>query len=160
MKRFLYFRAAKQKAMHTAVIIITAFAATSFMTAFSYLISESFRKLYKEPLLLQYLMSRWRLKLSPFAKMVAGWCIHYSIGLIFVAAYYLLWAYGMYEISWVSGLIFGCIIGTIGICSWEMMFTLSDHKPKIDFSGYYLQLFIAHLIFAVTTFLMYQFLLN
>jgi len=145
--------------MHFAIILLAAFAATSLMTLFSYIVSESFRKLYKEPLLLQYLMSAWHLELSAFAKKVAGWGIHYLIGIVFVAGYYLLWRFRLYEINWTSAVLFGSIIGIIGIIGWLVMFSLTAHKPKIDFKGYYLQLFVAHLIFGITTFLIYRFLL-
>jgi hypothetical protein len=30
------------------------------------------------------------------------------------------------------------------------MFKLSNHKPAIDFKGYYIQLFFAHVIFGLT----------
>lgn len=145
--------------MFLATILLAMFAATSLMTAFSYFVSESFNKLYKEPLLLQYLMSIWHLELSPNAKMVAGWAIHYGIGLIFVAGYFVLWKWDLYEITWLSGLIFGAIIGIIGIGGWEAMFTLTNHNPKIDFKGYYLQLFFVHIIFGMTAFTIFDLLL-
>jgi hypothetical protein len=133
--------------------------ATSLMTAFSYFISEAFRALYKEPVLLQYLMTRFHFKLSPKEKTMAGWIIHYTIGLMFVIAWYILWKLGLLQLSWLSGLIYGCIIGIIGIGGWVFMFMLADFKPKIDFKGYYLQLFIAHLIFAMSTWLVFLWML-
>ena len=117
--------------MALATILMAAFAATSMMTAFSYLISVAFQKLYKEPLLLQYLLTRFHSRLSGMWKVVAGWTIHYIIGLIFVVGYYILWRYNLYEITWLSGLAFGCIIGIIGIGGWVIMFGLSDNKPLL-----------------------------
>ena len=141
------------------MILLAAFAATSLMTAFSYLMSATFRELYKEPLLLQYLMTRFHLGLAGKWKFIAGWALHYSIGLFFALAYYMLWRLNLYEITWLSALIFGVVIGIIGIGGWVGMFILSNYQPRIDFRGYYLQLFFAHLIFAMTLYIVYKLLL-
>ena len=58
--------------MVLATILLATFAATSLMTVFSYLISAAFRKFYKEPLLLQYLLTRFYFGLSGIWKVVAG----------------------------------------------------------------------------------------
>jgi hypothetical protein len=137
--------------MILATLLLATFAATSLMTAFSYLVSESFRKLYKEPLLLQFMLDKTGASLSGTVKAIAAWIIHYLIGLLFVTGYYLLYTFGMYGFTWVSGLIFGVIIGVIGILGWQLMFSLANYTPKIDFKGYYIQLYIAHLIFGLAT---------
>lgn len=145
--------------MEIAAILLATLVATSLMTAFSYLVSEAFRELYKEPVLLQFLMTRFNFNLSSTEKAIAGWVIHYSIGLFFVIAWYLLWTHGLFELTWLSTLIYGCVIGIIGIGGWVGMFILADYKPKIDFEGYYLQLFFAHLIFAMAAWLVFKVLL-
>lgn len=91
--------------------------------------------------------------------MVVGWAIHYIIGLTLVVAYYILWRYNIVDITWLSGLAFGSTIGIIGIGGWVKMFILSDYKPRIDFKGYYLQLFFAHIVFGMTTYAIYKLLL-
>lgn len=146
--------------MDVATILIATLAATSLMTAFSYLISEGFRKLYKEPVLLEYLIARWHLGLSGAGKTIVAWIIHYIIGLIFVLVYYFLWKHNLYELTWLSGLFFGIIIGFVGIAGWEIMFALTKYEPTIDFKGYYLQLFFAHVIFGITTFIVFRILLQ
>jgi hypothetical protein len=133
------------------VIVIAAFAATSAMTIFSYILSDAFRKLYKEPLLLEYLIAGMHLNISTAAKKISAWLIHYLIGLFFVWTYFFLFEKGWYTISWRSGIIFGCIIGIIGIIGWRIMFALSPRKVPVRLSEYFLQLFLAHLIFAFTT---------
>ena len=70
-------------------IITTTIAATSMMTVFSYVISESFQKLYKEPVLLEFLMSSFHFELTASQKKVAAWCVHYLVGLLFAIIYYL-----------------------------------------------------------------------
>lgn len=145
--------------MEIVTILLAAIAATSLMTAFSYLVSETFRELYKEPLLLQYLMTRFNFGITGISKVIAGWTVHYLIGLIFVVIFHVLWQWGLYEITWITGLIYGILIGIIGIGGWVVMFILSNYKPRIDFKGYYLQLFIAHLVFAMTTVFIYKIML-
>ena len=142
--------------MEIVLILLATVAATSLMTAFSYMVSEAFRELYKEPLLLQYLMTRFKIGIKGTMKVIAGWTLHYFIGLLFVLIFHLLWKSGLIEISWLVGLIYGTIIGIIGIGGWVVMFILSNYKPRIDFKGYYLQLFIAHMIFAMTIILVYK----
>jgi len=133
-------------------IIIAALAGTSAMTLFSYLISETFRKLYKEPLLLEFLMSSLDFQLSGRQKTIVSWSLHYFIGLLFVFLFYLpIWLESdWYEVTIESGLIFGCIAGGVGIAGWNIMFRLSPMDPPVDTGGYYLQLFFAHIIFALT----------
>ena len=145
--------------MEIGMIILATVAATSLMTAFSYTISEAFRELYKEPLLLQYLMTRFNLGIKGTMKVLAGWTLHYFIGLLFVLIFHFLWKAGFFEITWLTGLIYGAIIGITGIAGWVVMFILSNYKPRIDFKGYYLQLFIAHVIFAMTVVLVYKIML-
>lgn len=145
--------------MEIVLILLATVAATSLMTAFSYMVSEAFRELYKEPLLLQYLMTRFKIGIKGTMKVIAGWTLHYFIGLLFVLIFHFLWKSGLIEISWLVGLIYGAIIGIIGIGGWVVMFILSNYKPRIDFKGYYLQLFIAHMIFAITIILVYKIML-
>lgn len=127
--------------------------ATSAMTLFSYLVSESFKKLYKEPVLLEFLLSSFRIDFSNRQKEVASWLIHYAIGLVFVISYYFpLWiAPNLYEITIKSGAVFGCITGALGIAGWQVMFKLSPAHPPVNVAEYYLQLFIAHVIFGIVT---------
>lgn len=134
------------------VLLATVFA-TSAMTSFSYLLSESFRKLYKEPVLLQYLMTVFKLELSITGKKIASWLLHYFIGLLFVVLYQApLWLDILsYRPTINTGLLFGGIIGCVGILGWEIMFRIAAANPPVKKSGYYIQLFVAHVIFGITT---------
>jgi len=137
-------------------ILLASIAATSAMTLFSYIISASFRELYKEPVLLTYILNKLNLDLSTKTKAVLAWILHYFIGLIFVVAYHILWFYNILDLSFLSVLFLGAASGIIGIIGWMFMFKITDHKPRIDFKGYYIQLFFAHVIFAITATLTYS----
>lgn len=137
-------------------ILISSIAATSLMTLFSYAVSASARKLYKEPVLLAYILTRSKIEVSNQTKFFLSWLLHYFIGLCFVFVYHYLWTNGIVEISWTSAFIFGAVIGIIGITGWIFLFELIPQKPNIDFKGYYIQLFIAHIIFSLVAFAVYS----
>ncbi|MEO6177031.1 MAG: hypothetical protein ABIP27_17895 [Flavobacterium circumlabens] len=137
-------------------ILISSVAATSVMTLFSYAVSMSAREIYKEPLLLTYILTGLHLKVSPNLKTVLGWILHYLIGLCFVMGYHFLWFNEFLEVSWAASILLGIISGIIGIISWVILFEIVPQKPNIDFKGYYIQLFVAHVIFSVIAFLVYK----
>ena len=136
-------------------IILATLVGTTLMTAFSYLISNAFNKLYKEPVLLNYLLQFLEINMSDNVKKLAGWAIHYIIGLLFVVIYDILWQY-VIDFSWLSGIIFGMISGIIGIISWIFMFKIPNDQLNIDYKGYYTQLFFAHIIFALGVVIVYK----
>ena len=132
-------------------IILATLAGTSVMTAFSYLASESFNRLWKEPVLLNLAAKTAKIDFSPKRKSGFGWLIHYLVGLAFVLAYHLIWKYHDYNPTWFCAIIFGMASGLIGILSWFFLFRISKYEPKIKIRHYYLQLFLAHLFFALAT---------
>ena len=137
-------------------IVISSIAATSAMTLFSYVISASFRELYKEPVLLTYLLTKAHVQVSAATKTVLAWILHYIIGLLFVIGYHFVWTYNILEFSWPIALLLGAVSGIIGILGWVIMFKAVPQEPNIDFKGYYLQLFFAHVIFGIVAFWVYK----
>lgn len=137
--------------MHIFIqLLIATIAATSAMTLFSYIVSASFKELYKEPLLLKYLLMKLHIAVSDRVKEILAWVIHYSIGFIFVLGYYLLWVYGIISFTVLMGILLGAICGIIGIIGWIVMFKLARFEQKAGDKGYYFQLLVAHVIFGVT----------
>ncbi|WP_345144102.1 hypothetical protein [Flavobacterium ginsengiterrae] len=136
-------------------LILVSIAATSAMTWFSYAVSRSFRELYKEPVLLSYAISILKIDLSTQAKKTWGWLLHYIIGFLFVVGYHIIWVKDILPISPLSALLLGVISGAIGIISWIFIFRVTHHPP-IDIKGYYIQLFFAHIIFAIVATVFYS----
>lgn len=136
-------------------ILVATIAATSAMTLFSYVISASFRELYKEPVLLTFLLAQLKIDVSTKTKATLAWLLHYFIGFIFVLIYHFLWVNNILKLSILNALLLGSISGIIGIIGWMIMFRLADYKPNIDFKGYYIQLFFAHIIFGIVAALFY-----
>ena len=85
-----------------------AFIGTTVMTAFSYLISASFKKLFSEPALINYVVSLSKIQLKPRLGSVLGWIVHYAIGTLFVIAYHLLWMNGFVGETLVWALVLAC----------------------------------------------------
>ncbi|KUJ61208.1 hypothetical protein AR687_13525 [Flavobacteriaceae bacterium CRH] len=137
-------------------IITSSVAATSVMTLFSYAVSASAREIYKEPLLLSYVLASLKLEISQNVKNILGWVLHYLIGLGFVIIYHFLWFNEFLEISWSVSVLLGVFSGIIGILTWILLFEIIPQKPNIDFKGYYIQLFIAHIIFSIVAFVVYR----
>ncbi|PIF34405.1 hypothetical protein CLU81_5045 [Flavobacterium sp. 9] len=131
-------------------LLTVSIIATAAMTWFSYFMSKQFQELYKEPVLLSFVLSKFKMKSSVKPEKTIGWLLHFLIGYLFVLAYHFLWVRDILPISILSALLLGAISGIIGIIGWMFIFKISNHQPHIDFKGYYLQLFFAHLIFAIT----------
>lgn len=136
--------------------ILVSIGATSAMTWFSYAMSESFRELYKEPVLLSFALKKTHIRLSKKSQRTWAWLIHYIIGFLFVMGYYIVWVKNILPVSPLNALLLGVISGVIGILSWIIIFKMTDHQPPIDFKGYYIQLFFAHIIFAVAATALYS----
>ena len=139
----------------TIQLLIITIVATSAMTWFSYVMSKNFRELYKEPVLLSFALKKTNINLSEKSRKILGWLIHYIIGFLFVMGYHIVWVKDILPISPLSALILGVISGVIGILSWIIIFKMTNHQPPIDFKGYYIQLFFAHIIFAFTATALY-----
>ncbi|HEX8561699.1 MAG TPA: hypothetical protein VF676_01855 [Flavobacterium sp.] len=137
-------------------ILAATVVATSLMTMCSYYFSEKFQELYKEPVLLKKILQRLKVNLSEGWQKAAGWLIHYSIGLLFIIAYNLIWTYTYLDPTWFCGIVFGIISGGIGIAGWMVIFRLPKDAPRIDFRGYYLQLFVVHIVFALAAVAVYK----
>ncbi len=140
-------------------LIFISITATSAMTWFSYAISKSFRELYKEPVLLIYAIDKLKIDHSARSKKTWGWLTHYIIGFLFVLGYHIIWVKNILPISPLSALLLGVVSGLIGIFSWIIIFKMTRHQPPIDFKGYYIQLFFAHIIFAIVATAVYSLML-
>jgi hypothetical protein len=137
-------------------ILIATIAATSAMTLFSYVVSASARELYKEPVLLTYILSSLKIEVSPQTKTFLAWLLHYVIGLFFVLVYHYLWVNNVVEMSWPAAFVLGALSGIVGILGWVLLFKIVPQKPNIDFKGYYVQLFFAHIVFAIVALIVYK----
>lgn len=84
-------------------------------------------------------------------KLTAGALGHLSVGLLFTLMYFLLWNWGVFDITWTDSIWVGAISGIIAIIVWRLYFELHLHPPKISFLHYSIALFLSHIIFGLVT---------
>ena len=137
-------------------IIAETVVATTLMSLFSYLISKSFRKLFTEPVLINYVIALFRIDIKPKMTSALGWILHYFVGLLFVLLYHWLWRNGIMDEDW--SLWLGCASGIVGVLGWMIIFRLPRKEPRVAFVEYYVQLFFAHVIFAISASFVHQWL--
>jgi hypothetical protein len=130
-----------------------AFVGTSLMTMFSYAVGMIRRKKFSEPDLLNELLSRLKKKSFRSLVPIAGWFLHYFIGLLFIISYHLYWRESNSNPTMVNCIILGAISGVIGICGWKLAFHVHPNPPRIDFKEFYAQLFFAHVVFGIGVFI-------
>jgi hypothetical protein len=129
--------------------LLAATAGTTFMTLFSYLVSLATRENFSEPEHLGTLLHRLVPGSSKKMTQIAGWGAHYAVGLLFVLAYRELWKTGKVKKSVGNGLILGALSGALAVLVWKATMKSHPAPPWIDFTGYYIQLVPAHIVFAI-----------
>ena len=121
------------------------------MTAFSYGVSVIYRQQFREPVLLNNLLYRANVLHHPRLNHGYGWTIHFTVGLLFNVPYYFLQE--GHTPTWLIYLLFGAFSGAIACVVWEIAFLLHPNPPTINYKGFYIQLFIAHIIFGMGSWL-------
>lgn len=136
--------------MDWSKILLAALIGTTLMTLFSFFVSDTTRKMFKEPVLLNILLDRTGLvNINDSLRNVLGYILHYLVGIVFVIGFDLAWAYTALDPNWASGILLGAVAGLVGILIWVITFKIHPHEPKIHFKEYYLQLFFAHILLAL-----------
>lgn len=135
--------------MNLLKIMIAAFSATNIMTTYSYLVSISFKKLFREPVFLNFVLEGAGISPKGKWKKFSAWLAHYLIGFAFVLIYEAIWRYTDIKFGFVSGICFGIVSGLVGVSSWRLCYRLPDGKPHVPSKEYAIQLFFGHVIFAV-----------
>lgn len=132
---------------NTGAIVSAALLGTTVMTLFSYLVAEIQKEKFREPELLATLLRRLVPELSSKYGRIAGWKIHYAVGLVFAIIYARLWEEKRVKPSAKSGLALGALSALPAIAVWRLTFLLHPSPPKIHFKRFYGHLFLAHLVF-------------
>src|SRR5690606_13093358 len=135
--------------MQILEILLAGFVGTSAMTLFSYRVSRSKNKNFREPQLLNELIDRLPQNASQKYPKFAGWGIHYTIGLFFVACYSEIWDQTRLKPSFASGTVMGAVNGIVGVMGWKLMFKAHPNPPAKDLTPFFGHLIIAHMVFGV-----------
>lgn len=131
-------------------VIISAVTGTTVMTFYSYIISLVQHKNFKEPKLLGKMSENLLPWVNSRESTIAGWCLHYLVGLLFAEAYAPFWpGSNMTNVNIKTGLVLGGISGIAAILIWRFMLDVHPFPPAVDFIPFAGQLFMAHLFFGV-----------
>lgn len=137
-------------------VLVSAITGTTFMTAFSYLVSELDDKNFSEPERLGQLAKRLLPILNKEEKLITGWAAHYLVGLLFALTYVELWTQGKVKPTLGQTLLLGGVSGILAVAIWKTIFKLHPLPPSLSFNKYYLQLIPAHVVFALFAALGYR----
>jgi hypothetical protein len=127
-------------------VISAGITGTSFMTLFSYLVSTLQKENFKEPEILARLIYRLVAQMNKGYSQVAGWNLHYLVGLLFAFYYAKLWQKKV-KPTVISGLILGGITGILAMIVWKLTLNVHPSPPKIKFRRFYSHIIVAHLVF-------------
>jgi hypothetical protein len=142
--------------MKSREVLIAGISGTTFMTLFSYLVSELEGENFSEPERLGQLAKRLLPMLSKEGKQITGWAAHYLVGLLFALVYVELWSRKKIRSSIKRNLLLGGVSGIIAVGIWKTTFKMHPLPRALNFNKYYLQLVPAHVVFAVFAGIGYQ----
>ncbi|WP_299392095.1 hypothetical protein [uncultured Gelidibacter sp.] len=141
------------------LLIITWIVAVLCMTFFSAIWSAVSGNEFREPTLLSILMQKHpRIHVSEQSAYVWGWVIHFLFGVAFLLFYQLLWKFTNAPRTLVWSVIFGSVLGVLGILGWKILFSIVNFSSQFKYQQYYVHIFLAHIVFSVTAFVVYQWL--
>lgn len=143
--------------MKTDKILIPALVGTSAMTLFSYQVTESKNKNFREPELLGILIKRLPISVSKESAQMAGWGMHYAIGILFVVFYSELWDRTIVKPSLTTGTLLGTGSGIIGVTGWKVMFEGHPNPPAKNLKPFFGHLLLAHIVFGIFSAITYKF---
>ncbi len=130
-------------------VLLPAIAGTSVMTLFSYLISALEKKNFSEPQLLAAIEKQFIPPALRKLSLPAGWLSHYSIGVLMTLAFDCMWHILNIKAPAKKGLTAGISGGLIAVISWKLLFTKLPCRSHNYYKQFYLQLYVAHFIFAL-----------
>ena len=136
--------------------IASGVTGTTFMTLFSYLVSEAKERNFREPELLATLLRRIVHRMNKRNSRLAGWALHFAVGIVFSMFYVWLWNEKKIKASGASGMALGAVSGVIGALTWYMTFKLHPLPPKTSYKKYYGHLLITHVVFGLFAFIGYK----
>ncbi|WP_345104710.1 hypothetical protein [Mucilaginibacter panaciglaebae] len=137
-------------------VLVAGITGTTFMTAFSYLVSELDGENFSEPERLGQLAKRLLPLLNKEEKLTTGWTAHYMVGMLFALAYVELWTRGKIKPTLGQTLLLGGVSGILAVAIWKTTFKMHPLPPMLSFNKYYLQLVPAHVVFALFAALGYR----
>lgn len=135
--------------MDIAKTLSASIGGTSLMSLFSYMISDTKHKNFREPEILGELLSRVIPEINKKQADLAGWALHYGAGTVFTAIYDQIWEKTSIKPDIKSGAILGALSGLAGIAIWRATIAMHPNPPIKNYSSYYKHLLLAHILFGI-----------
>jgi hypothetical protein len=130
-------------------IVLAGTVGTSAMTIYSYLVSSARNKNFREPALLAEMIQKINPSIRKSDAQTIGWIVHYGVGVFFASVYHYLLKHKTGNVK--TGAIVGGITGMAGVSIWQLLFLLHPRPPQTDYTKFYGQLMIGHIIFGIVT---------
>lgn len=135
--------------MDVTKTISSGIGGTSLMSLFSYLISDSKHRNFREPEILGELIQRLIPDMDKQYADIAGWGMHYMTGTVFTSIYDQIWKKTSIQPSIKSGAVLGALSGLVGIAVWRAVVKMHPKPPIKNHSAYYKHLLLAHIFFGI-----------
>lgn len=136
--------------MKTKTILFPGVTATTLMSIFSYTVSSSKDKNFKEPKLLAEMVEQFLPDKDKKMAVPTGWMMHYTMGCLMTFVFQEVWKKTNTRPSFIQGIVSGLMGGVTGILIWKAVFKLHPNPPQIPFKRYYGHLLLAHLVFGIS----------
>lgn len=137
----------KQLMDRVVPIVSAALVGTTVMSAFSYVVSNKNNKQFREPELLNKLISRMPLDVKVDKNSITGWAAHYIVGLMFCTLYDRIWQRLTPAERMFVALPIGAVSGIVGALVWKTTLKAHPFPPIIHYKKYYLHIVLAHVVF-------------
>jgi len=141
--------------MKTKEIILAGITGTTAFTLFSYMVSKSTGKNFKEPELIGKMIDHPAVKVEDQVAQFAGWITHYIIGISFAAAYKKIIDSTNMKPTLTNGMITGAFSGLPATLGWHTSLSIHPVPPRKKSFDYYAQLFFGHIIFGAASFFVF-----
>ncbi|PZX61280.1 hypothetical protein LV84_00268 [Algoriphagus ratkowskyi] len=142
---------------HFIITILSGMAGTIAMTLIIYIyayISQNFTKVVH--ILGNMLVGERNFYTPTNNAFVVGTIAHFSVGILFSFAYFLLWNWGVFQIDLKDSILIGVTSGILAILVWKGYLSLHSNPPTFSHLHYFIALFIAHIVFAVVSVSVFQ----
>lgn len=143
--------------MSLMLFILVWLIAVVCMTVFSAVWSKISGHQFREPALLSQLLDKHVHQANlPRQGYALGWVIHFLLGIVFLGFYEVLWRLTNVERSLIWGLIFGSLLGVLGILGWKILFKAVGFSSAFNYRQYYIHIYFAHVVFSLTALVVYH----
>ncbi len=136
--------------MNVKNVLLPALTGTSFMTLFSYIVSEYEGRNFSEPELLAVLERHILPEGEKRFALPAGWITHYIVGILFTWLYEYWHKHNNKKPSLKSGILLGGLSGIAGVAMWKIVFSIHPTPPPVYVRKFFNQLLLAHFIFGIS----------